>query len=107
VSYHCVNKGDNFAPGHPATSTNVVGPSQDISPHNGQITFNVSLRAPVPSAAYVNVVLHIQQNGQDVPDRWATHLHGPVGSYTTGAIGRAGRRPALLAGLGPGRPSTW
>jgi putative transposase len=52
------------------------------APHNGQITFSVSLPAPVPSAAdecpnknwkvvvshvdYLGVVLHIQQNGVDI-----------------------------------------
>ncbi len=82
VFFHCVNKGNNFAPGHPATSTGVTGPVQNITPRNGQITFNVSLPAPQPSAAdecpnrnwkvvvdrvdYVNVVLHIQQGGQDI-----------------------------------------
>ncbi|HET7425750.1 MAG TPA: hypothetical protein VFJ50_01835 [Gemmatimonadales bacterium] len=82
VFFQCRNHGQNFAPGHPATSTGVTGPSEDITPHNGQITFNVSLPAPVPSAAaecpnrnwtvvvtsviYRNVVLHIQQNGVDL-----------------------------------------
>jgi hypothetical protein len=82
VSYHCVNHGNNFAPGHPATSTSVAGPTQNISPRNGQITFNATLPAPVPSAAdacpsrqwrvivdsvdYLGVVLHIQQNGVDI-----------------------------------------
>jgi hypothetical protein len=82
VAFHCVNKGNNFAPGHPATSTNAVGPVEDIAPHNGTIKFDVSLPAPVPSAAqecpnrnwkvivdsvdYLGVVLHIQQGGVDI-----------------------------------------
>jgi hypothetical protein len=82
VTFQCRNHGQNFAPGHPATSTGVTGPTQQISPNNGQITFNVSLPAPVPSAAdecpsakwdvvvtsvvYSGVVLHIQQNGVDI-----------------------------------------
>jgi hypothetical protein len=82
VSFQCQNHGQNFAPGHPATSNSVTGPVEDIAPHNGQITFNVSLPAPVPSAAdvcpskkwtvivshvdYLGVVLHIQQNGVDL-----------------------------------------
>lgn len=82
VSFQCRNHGQNFAPGHPATSTGVAGPTENIAPHNGQITFSVSLPAPVPSAAaecpnahwdvvvtgvvYSGVVLHIQQNGTDI-----------------------------------------
>jgi hypothetical protein len=82
VFYQCQNHGQNFAPGHPATSTGVVGPSEPITPHNGQITFSVSLAAPTVNAAdacpnknwtvvvsrvdYVGVVLHIQQNGTDI-----------------------------------------
>jgi hypothetical protein len=82
VFYQCRNHGQNFAPGHPATSTGVTGPSKDFAPHNGQITFSVSLPAPVPSAAdacpskkwtvvvsrvdYLGVTLHIQQNGSDI-----------------------------------------
>jgi hypothetical protein len=82
VTFQCQNHGQNFAPGHPATSNAVTGPVEDIAPHNGQITFNVSLPAPVPSAAdvcpskkwtvvvfhvdYLGVVLHIQQNGTDI-----------------------------------------
>lgn len=93
VAFHCVNKGNNFAPGHPATSTNVTGPTEDIAPHNGQITFNVSLPAPVPSAAqecpnrnwkvvvdsvdYLGVVLHIQQNGNDILSDGPNDFHAP------------------------------
>jgi hypothetical protein len=82
VSFQCQNHGQNFAPGHPATSTNVTGPVQNITPHNGQITFSVSLPATIPNAAdvcpskqwtvvvshvdYLGVVLHIQQNGVDI-----------------------------------------
>jgi hypothetical protein len=82
VTFQCQNHGQNFAPGHPATSTNVTGPVQDIAPHNGQITFSLSLPVPVPSAAaecpnknwkvvvshvdYLGVVLNIQQNDVDI-----------------------------------------
>jgi hypothetical protein len=82
VSYQCQNHGQNYAPGHPATSNSVAGPVENISPHNGQITFNVSLPATTPNAAdvcpskkwtvvvshvdYLGVVLHIQQNGVDL-----------------------------------------
>jgi hypothetical protein len=82
VTFQCRNHGQNFAPGHPATSSSVTGPVENIAPHNGQITFSVSLPAPVPSAAdecpskkwtvvvshvdYLGVVLHIQQNGNDI-----------------------------------------
>jgi hypothetical protein len=82
VYYQCRNHGQNFAPGHPATFTGVVGTTQTIAPHNGQITFSVSLSAPVVNSAdacpnanwdvvvsrvdYLGVVLHIQQNGADI-----------------------------------------
>jgi hypothetical protein len=83
VSFHCQNNGGNFAPGHPATSENVAGPTQQITPRNGSISFSPSLSAPVPSAAdqcpsrkwrvivdsvdYIGVTLHIQQPpGTDV-----------------------------------------
>jgi hypothetical protein len=88
VDFQCRNKGQNFAPGHPATSTDVQGPTQMILPRNGQITFNVSLPAPVPSAGdecpnanwdvvvtsvdYLGVTLHIQDGaGNDLL------IHGP------------------------------
>ena len=77
VNFQCRNHGQNFAPGHPATATNVTGPTQTFAPHNGNIVFNVSLPAPVPpsaadvcpskqwtvvvtSVSYNGVVLHIQ-----------------------------------------------
>jgi hypothetical protein len=77
VNFQCRNHGQNFAPGHPATTTNVTGPSQTFAPHNGNIVFSVSLPAPVPpsaatvcpskqwtvvvtSVSYNDVVLHIQ-----------------------------------------------
>ena len=82
VTFQCRNHGQNFAPGHPATSNNVIGPTEDIAPHNGQITFSVSLPSTTPNAAdvcpskkwtvvvspvdYLGVVLHIQQNGTDL-----------------------------------------
>jgi hypothetical protein len=82
VFFQCRNHGQNFAPGHPATSTGVAGPTQDIAPHNGQITFSVSLPAPTVDPAdacpskqwtvvvsrvdYIGVVLHIQQNNVDI-----------------------------------------
>jgi hypothetical protein len=82
VTFQCQNHGQNFAPGHPATSNAVTGPVEEIAPHNGQITFNVSLPATPPDAAdvcpskkwtvvvfhvdYLGVVLHIQQNGVDI-----------------------------------------
>ncbi|MBO0773092.1 MAG: hypothetical protein J2P35_16680 [Actinobacteria bacterium] len=82
VDFHCVNHGNNFAPGHPASFSAVTGPTESISPHNGTIKFDVTLPAPVPSAAsvcpnknwkvivdeadYLGVVLHIQQNGADI-----------------------------------------
>jgi hypothetical protein len=64
------------APGQPVVLSNVTGPRQTITPHNGQITFSPNL-PPTPSArtecpngnwsvritslTYTDVVLHIQQ----------------------------------------------
>jgi hypothetical protein len=84
ATYECVNKGGNVAPGQPVVLQNVTGPSQNITPRNGQITFSPTLPPPpTPSSAttcpngnwsvrltsltYTNVVLHIQQPpGTDV-----------------------------------------
>jgi hypothetical protein len=84
ATYECVNKGGNVAPGQPVVLSNVTGPTQNITPRNGQITFSPNLPPPpTPSAAtqcpngnwsvrltsltYTNVVLHIQQPpGTDV-----------------------------------------
>jgi hypothetical protein len=80
----CVNHGGNIAPGQGTSESNVVGPSEEIAPHNGQITFSAQLfPPPVPtskqagcpndnwkvkvlSLTYDDVVLHIDQNGTDV-----------------------------------------
>jgi hypothetical protein len=78
ATYECVNNGGNVAPGQPVVTQNVTGPTELITPHNGQITFEVSLPVPTPPSAatecpngnwtvrltsllYSNVVLHIQQ----------------------------------------------
>lgn len=78
ATYVCVNHGGNIAPGQPVVTQNVAGPTQEITPHNGQITFSATLPPPpTPSSAQVcpngnwrvqltsltftNVVLHIQQ----------------------------------------------
>jgi hypothetical protein len=84
ATYECVNKGGNVAPGQPVVTQNVTGPTQTITPHNGQITFSPNIPPPpTPSAAsdcpngnwtvrltsltYTDVVLHIQQPpGTDV-----------------------------------------
>jgi hypothetical protein len=83
ATYECVDKGGNVAPGQPVVLSNVTGPSQTITPHNGQITFSPDLPPPTPSArtecpnanwsvrltslTYTDVVLHIQQPpGTDV-----------------------------------------
>jgi hypothetical protein len=51
VYFHCVNHGNNFAPGHPATQSPAAGPTQPITPRNGQITFSPTLPAFVPSVS--------------------------------------------------------
>ena len=78
ATYECVNKGGNVAPGQPVVTQNVAGPTQTITPHNGQITFSATLPVPTPPSAatecpngnwsvrltsltYTNVMLHIQQ----------------------------------------------
>jgi hypothetical protein len=84
ATYECVNKGGNVAPGQPVVESMVTGPTQTITPHNGQISFSPTIPPPpTPSAAsqcpngnwtvhltsltYTNVVLHIQQPpGTDV-----------------------------------------
>jgi hypothetical protein len=84
ANYECVNHGGNVAPGQPVVEQDVTGPSQTITPRNGQITFSPSLSPPTPPSAatecpnanwavrltaitYNDVTLHIQQPpGTDV-----------------------------------------
>jgi hypothetical protein len=83
ANFTCVNKGGNVAPGQPLVISPVAGPTQDITPRNGQITFSATLPPPpTPSVAdtcpngnwslrldsliYTNVVVHIQQGGVDI-----------------------------------------
>jgi hypothetical protein len=78
AEYVCENKGGNVAPGQPVVLQNVSGPTQEITPRNGQITFSPNIPVPPkPSAAvdcpngnwkvkltsltYVNVVLTVEQ----------------------------------------------
>ena|SRR5919201_1704814 len=84
ATYECVNKGGNVAPGQPVVTQAVTGPTQNITPRNGQITFSPNIPVPTPPSAatecpngnwtvrltslsYNDVVLHIQQPpGTDV-----------------------------------------
>jgi hypothetical protein len=84
ATYQCVNKGGNVAPGQPIVTQAVTGPTQTITPHNGQISFSPNIPPPTPPSAatecpngnwqvqltsltYTDVVLHIQQPpGTDV-----------------------------------------
>ena len=84
ATYACQNHGGNIAPGQPVVTQNVTGPSQNITPRNGQITFSPNIPPPTPPSAavecpngnwkvvitsltYTDVVLHIQQPpGTDV-----------------------------------------
>jgi hypothetical protein len=84
ATYECVNKGGNVAPGQPLVTSAVTGPTQNITPRNGQIVFSPNIPPPAtPSSAstcpngnwsvrltsltYSGVVLHIQQPpGTDV-----------------------------------------
>ena len=79
----CVNKGGNVAPGQPLVIQDVTGPTTQIPPSNGQITFTVNLPPPptpssqdvcpngnwsvrLDSLTYVGVEVHIQQGGVDI-----------------------------------------
>lgn len=90
-TFVCVNPGGNVAPGQPTVTQKVTGPSQEITPHNGQITYVVTIPPPeTPSASevcpngnwtvnptsltYKDVVVHIQQSGVDL----LTHDFGTV-----------------------------
>jgi hypothetical protein len=84
ATYECVNHGGNVAPGQPIVTQDVTGPTEEITPHNGQITFSATIPVPTPPSAkvecpngnwsvrltsltYTNVVLHIQQpSGADI-----------------------------------------
>jgi hypothetical protein len=84
ATYECVNHGGNVAPGQPIVTQNAIGPTQNITPRNGQISFSPSLSPPTPPSAasecpsanwtvrrtsltYNDVVVHIQQPpGTDV-----------------------------------------
>jgi hypothetical protein len=84
ANYVCQNKGGNVAPGQPVVTQNVTGPTQTITPHQGQITFSPTIPPPTPpssavecpngnwkvvltSLTYTDVTLHIQQPpGTDV-----------------------------------------
>jgi hypothetical protein len=76
ATFECVNHGKNVAPGQPVVLTNVTGPTQTITPRNGQITFTVTLPPPptpspsvdcpnpnwtvqIASLTYNDVVLHV------------------------------------------------
>jgi hypothetical protein len=86
AEYTCINRGGNIAPGQPLVVDNVEGPTQTIAPHNGQITFTVTLPAPrtpsssqvcpngnwrvrLDSLTYFGVVVHIQHGDDDILTR--------------------------------------
>ena len=78
ATYNCENHGGNIAPGQPVVTQDVTGPTQNITPRNGNIKFSPTIPPPTPpssatecpngnwkvvltSLTYTNVVLHIQQ----------------------------------------------
>jgi len=78
ATYLCRNHGENFAPGQPVVTQGVTGPTENITPRNGQITFAPTIPPPTPPSAgsecpnnnwtlvlksltYTDVVLHLQQ----------------------------------------------
>ncbi len=79
ATYVCKNKGGNVAPGQPVVTQNVTGPTETITPHNGQITFSATIPVPTPPSAatecpngnwsvvltsltYTDVALHIDDS---------------------------------------------
>jgi len=83
ATFECVNKGGNVAPGHPAFESAVQGPTQHITPHQGQITFSVTIPPPptpspktecpngnwkvhLLSLTFTNVVLHVDVLTKDL-----------------------------------------
>src|SRR5262245_30505181 len=78
ATYECVNHGGNVAPGQPVVLQNVTGPTQNITPRNGQIRFSPNIPPPptpsardtcpnanwtvrITSLTYFDLALHIQQ----------------------------------------------
>jgi hypothetical protein len=78
ATFECVNKGGNVAPGQPVVVSPVTGPTQNITPRGGNITFSATIPPPptpnpkvecpngnwtvqILSLSYTNVVLHIQE----------------------------------------------
>ena len=83
ANYVCVNHGGNIAPGQPLVFSAVVGPTVNLLPHNGQITFTVTIPAPptpdpasvcpngnwsvsLLSLTFFDVTVHVFQNGSEV-----------------------------------------
>lgn len=109
ADYVCVNPGGNVAPGQPLVFQDVQGPTQHITPHNGQITFDVTIPPPAtpdPSEVcpngnwtvnltgltYVHVVLHIQQNQTDILT-WNFGTIDPRADGGDGGTGYSGEEP--------------
>ena len=84
-TWQCRNPGGNLAPGQGTELANVEGPTDTITPENGNIVFSATLPippAPDPeeacpngnwtidpeplSVTYTNVVLHFEQNGEEI-----------------------------------------
>jgi hypothetical protein len=51
ATYVCVNHGGNVAPGQPILEQKVSGPTQEITPHNGAISFSPNIPPPTPPSA--------------------------------------------------------
>lgn len=79
----CTNKGGNNPPGQTATFGPTTGQTTNITPRNGQITFNNAaplsitvtaqqagcpdgMKPSITSATFSDVTLHLVQNGQEV-----------------------------------------
>jgi len=51
ATYVCLNHGKNVAPGQPVVEQKVSGPTQEIIPHNGTISFSPNIPVPTPPSA--------------------------------------------------------
>lgn len=124
ATYVCVNPAGHVAPGQPLVFQDVQGPTQDITPRNGQITFDVTLPPPptpsssevcpngrwtvrLTSLVYQNVVLHIQQGSTDILTRGFGTIDpsgADSGAQNTGGTGNEGSLGNQENTQNPGNP---
>jgi len=82
ATYLCKNKSGNIASGQPVVNQNVTGPTQNITPRNGQITLSPTIPPPDPPSAATECpngnwnVVHTSLTYNDV----TLHLRQPPGT---------------------------